>query len=302
MKYRTGVVLEVANQCRRDSRRVPDARQDVDDRRQLVDRGTYFGDTRFENAAEILQKCGAFAFHREHVKAGHRSLGQPLLHLGERVRVAVEQAIVERQLRDLLVACLPKDRPENTRIGELDFRRKAEALEDLTGDENKLEVTQRIRITDELCAALPVLPRVVTLREAENALHVEELVNADILKLLYVEASDWNRRISLVYDALAAPAVPVEERIDPIEHLRRQRARCCKQMEPLDRRRTDFAIAPAEAGVSEGALDNAKALHIVGQHVAHAGGSHRVFHTVCAPVGCGNSSIGANGRSILGRL
>src|SRR5438034_8951770 len=227
MKYRTGVVLEVANQCRRDSRRVPDARQDVDDRRQLVDRGTYFGDTRFENAAEILQKCGAFAFHREHVKAGHRSLGQPLLHLGERVRVAVEQAIVERQLRDLLVACLPKDRPENTRIGELDFRRKAEALEDLTGDENKLEVTQRIRITDEFCAALPVLSRVVTLREAENALHVEELGNADILKFLYVEAGDWNRRIGTDDDAHAAPAVPVAERTDPIEHPRHQRARAC---------------------------------------------------------------------------
>ena len=125
---------------------------------------------------------------------------------------------------------------------------------------------------------MPVLAAGVALLEAEDVLDVKETRGVVAGHALREEPDGRDRRVRAEDDALAGPAVPVEEGIDAVEHLGGERAGGREEVEVLDGGRAHFFVAPAEADVAEGELGAAEAFHIGGKDVSHAVGAHRFRH------------------------
>ena len=204
--------------------------------------------------------------------SGARSSGSRASISSQDGQVAVEEAVVAERLLFRLEAGLGKHGAHEAGVREADFDvAQAEALQHGFAEEDELDVAGRARVADELDAALPVLARLVAGGEAEDVLDVEEARGPPRRQVLDVEAGGGNGGVGSEDDALAAPAVPVEEGVDASEHLRREGAGGGEEVQELDGRRADFGVAPGGADAGEVLFDAAVEGHLVGQQVAHAG-------------------------------
>ena len=162
--------------------------------------------------------------------------------------------------------------------------------ENLAPQQNKLDIAPRLAISNELNPTLPVLSRFVALREAKHILDVEQLGHVAAVQRVGVQPCRGDCGVGPEHYALAAPTIPVEERVDAAQHLRREGPGRCEQVEVLQDRGANLLVSPAKAGRAERLFHAAKTSHLVRHHIAHAATARRFIHTMYLLRGVPHSS------------